>query len=79
MCHPLQLMVQLQNKLTFLFVFFISVSTITLSILNLSFLIKRNTRLLQLSFLILPEFFPNQLDLQNTFEQTKTVYLSSLQ
>lgn len=79
MCHPLQLMVQLQNKLTFLFVFFISVSTITLSILNLSFLIKRNTRLLQLSFLILPEFFPNQLDLQSTFEQTKTVYLSSLQ
>lgn len=79
MCHPLQLMTQLQNKLTFLSVFFISASTITLSILILIFLLKRNTRLLQLSFLILLPFVPNQLDLQDTFEQTKAVHLSSLQ
>lgn len=70
MYHPLQLMTQLQHKLTFLSVFFISASTITLSVLILFFLLKRNTRLLQLSFLILPPFVPNQLDLQNTFEQT---------
>lgn len=78
-CHPLQLMINLQNKLTFLSKLFISASTITLSIFMLIFLVKRNTRLLQHSFLILPPFVPNQLDLQNTFEQTKTVYLSSLQ